>query len=712
MRPAQLYLLLACLLATLASFAQNVAKDSLFIRYFGTADYRASAYNYSVTEDQNGILYFANENGVLEYDGSRWRLHPIPSYSHIVTVKMSPEGRLYVGGRNEFGYMQRDSVGAMQYVSLRELIDPDLELNEVWQIKFFKGQVFFQTYESLIRYDGELCHDTKIEHAWFYHQDDELYVSVYNEGLARLTKDSLEFLNRAIKFEQDNPQTTLKYEGREKILVTEYNGLFLIDTTNMQTRKWDVSANEDLIKHAVWDAMEWDDSTYLFSTIRGGLRWANKKGEIIKTLDKENGLKSHDLYSAHRDALNNLWLNGAGIHHVMWPTVNKADKSGALIRNLTINTLNLPIDKVDSSIESSIYGPIKSLALAFTTPGVDKADVQYSYILEGFDQEWSGWVDEASKEYTNLPGGDYTFKVRSKLVNGAELRAASLLVSIPTEWYNRPWAKVIGGILIWLMVVGVYKLRTKHLKAQNKKLEDVIGQRTGELRYANEELLKRNYELDQFVRRVSHDLVSPIKSVKALMDITREEDNKEEREKCFDMMSLSLNKQENFVRKLLDQAINYKEVNIEEVQLHEFCKELIKDLSSYDGAEHMNFVCEIESNFSLKSDPIRLKIVLKNLLENSVKYRKLDASNSAVTIRAYNDEKRVLIEVEDNGIGISEENLEQIFGMFKRATDQRHGTGLGLYIVKDVVSSLSGKIELASKPNEGSKFTLSFPISR
>lgn len=710
MRPANLYLTFICLAALIDLSAQDVAKDSLFIRSFGTGDYRSSLFNYAVTEDQNGILYFANESGVLEYDGTRWRQHPIEDYSHIVTIETSPDGKIYVGGRNEFGYMERDSTGLLKYTSLRHLVDPDLEIEEVWQIEFHKGQIYFQSYQGLFRFDGELCHNTKIKDGWIYHLDDEVYVSVVDKGLGKLVGDSLVYLNTELAFEKDNPQVSFPYKGREKILITEFNGLFLVDTLTMATRKWDVPANEILIEKDVWTAVEWNDSTMVFSLVGGGVVWVSDKGEVLKSIDSKAEFGSRETHALFRDAMGNLWVPGAGIHHLVWPEVNyKANSTGVLIRDLTVNDGVIYLDKRDTSLTLDQFGPLKSLSINYTTPGVDKEDVLYSFYLEGFDKEWSSWNDQTRKQYTNLPGGTYTFHVKSKFNSGEELRNAQLIVTIPTAWYNSPWAKVSGGLLIWLMVVGIYKLRTRHLKVRNKKLGSLISQRTAELRYANEELLKRNYELDQFVRRVSHDLVAPIKSVKALMEIARNETTQEEQDKCFDMINLSLDKQEDFVKKLLDQAINYKEVNREEIELNSFCKDLIKDLSNYDGAEHVAAICEIPNDFRFHTDPIRLKIVLKNLIDNSIKYRKLHEVSSRVVIRAYANDENVFIEIEDNGIGISEEHLEYIFGMFKRATDQRHGSGLGLYIVKDVVSSLGGKIELSSTLNEGSKFTMTLP---
>ncbi len=710
MRPANLYLTFICFAAFFDVSAQDVVSDSLFIRSFSTGDYRSSEFNYSVAEDKNGILFFANENGVLEYDGSSWRLHPIEDYSHIVTVQMSPDGRLYIGGKNEFGYMQRDSTGLMQYVSLRHLVASDLEMEEIWQIVFHKGQVYFQSYESLIRYDGELCHDTRVKDGWIYHRDDDVYVSVVEKGLGKLVGDSLVYINTDLKLEHDNPMICFPYRGREKILVTEFNGLYLIDTLTMATRKWDVSANDLLGEKDVWTAIKWNDSTMVFTLVGGGVVWVSNKGEVLKAIDSKSEFGSRETHTLYRDALGNLWVPGSGIHHFIWPEVNyTADATGVLIRDITINNERLYIDKRDTTITFDEFGPLKSLSINYTTPRVDKGDVHYSIYLEGFDKDWSAWNDETRKQYTNLAGGTYTFHVKSKFVTGEELMGAKIQIRIPIAWYSTPWAKVMGGLLVWLMVVGVYKLRTRHLKVRNRKLAALIEQRTTELRYANEELLKRNYELDQFVRRVSHDLVAPIKSAKALMEIGRSETIQAEQDKCFDMIMMSLSKQENFVKKLLDQAINYKEVNLEEVELKSFCQTVIEEMSNYDGAEHVTTVSEIPNGFTLFTDPIRLKIILKNLIDNSIKYRKLNEPSSQVTIRAYANDERIFIEIEDNGIGISEDQLEHIFGMFRRATEQRHGSGLGLYIVKDVVSSLGGKIELTSTLGTGSKFTLSFP---
>jgi len=708
--PIKRLLHISLLLTCLAQVnGQDILKDSLYIRSFGTADYRASEFNYSVAEDENGILFFANENGILEYDGSNWRMHPLPDYSQVITLEMGPDGRLYVGGRNEFGYMERDSTGTMHYTSLRSTIDKEFEFGPVWQILFRNGSVYFQNYESIIRFDGELGHKLPIKNGWLFEIGGELYASVIEKGIAKFEGDSLKFLNTEIKLKEDNPMRPMGQIGREKILPTEYNGLFLLDTVTFKTRKWDVPASKELIKHGIYDGTEWGDDMFMFSTVRNGLVWINKRGEVVRILGKADGLKSTETRSFHRDSKGNLWIPGYGIHHMIWPDKQRMDDFFALIRSLEINGVVFPINSSNLKMDSDFPAPIRSLTFNFSSPGFDKSDLQYAYKLDGFDQEWSEWSNNSIKHYTNLDGGNYTFHVKSRINGGQESIPATLELFVPTLWYRTGWAKVGAGLLLWFLIMAVYKWRTNQLKNQNRRLEEIVEQRTHELRAANEELVTKNHELDQFVRRVSHDLVAPLKSVKALMAITQEETEPAEQQKCFDMMKLSLDKQEEFVKRMLDQAVNYREVKKEPVELYKLCMAIRTDLNYYEGASQIDFILDCPKDYSLLADPDRLKIVISNLMSNAIKYRRLDEAKPIIIIRAKNEGNTAIIQVEDNGLGIEEKSLGRIFDMFVRVSDQSHGSGLGLYIVKDMVKKMGGNIMVDSELGKGTTFTLTIP---
>ena len=703
-----IFWLLTC---CISAIAQDVQNDSLFIRTFGTADYRASEFNYSIAEDENGILFIANENGILEFDGSTWLLHPLPDYSHVITVKMGPDGRLYVGGDNEFGYMVRDSTGAMNFTSLRNLISQETELDAVWQIMFDNGDTYFQTYEAIIKYDGEIGHELPIKNGWLFKLGDEIFVSVIEEGIAKLQDDTLNFVNRDIKFSEDNPMRPLGQLGSKKILPTEFNGLFLFDTITYETTKWEVPASNELSKAEIYDATEWDEDLFMFSTMKGGLIWIDKKGDVVKRLNKENGLKSLETRAFHRDSKGNLWLPGYGVHHLIWPQKQKLESFATIIRSVEINEEGIQINSNNRSMISPVDGSVKFLAIHFATPGFDKTDLQYSYKLVGFDKEWSSWTNNSFKQYTNIPPGEYTFHVKARLANGKISEVAKLTLSIDAIWYQSDWLKVAGGLVVWFLIMGVYRFRTNQLKNYNRRLEEIVEQRTSELREANELLIVKNAELDQFVRRVSHDLVAPLKSVKALMSITQEETDPAEQEKCFDMMKLSLDKQEEFVKRMLDQAVNYRDVKKEPVELNKICNTVFRDHKYYEGGNKMRFDLDCPENFTVLADPDRIKIVLNNLVSNAIKYRKLDEEESYISLKATQDGNKAIITVADNGLGIEEKFVAKIFDMFVRVTEQSHGSGLGLYIVKDMMTKMDGTIEVESEFGKGTTFTLTFPVA-
>jgi signal transduction histidine kinase len=106
---------------------------------------------------------------------------------------------------------------------------------------------------------------------------------------------------------------------------------------------------------------------------------------------------------------------------------------------------------------------------------------------------------------------------------------------------------------------------------------------------------------------------------------------------------------------------------------------------------------------------IKIKIILGNLISNSIKYQKEDSDDKKVFIKVKTDKEGAHIVVEDNGMGIEAAQLERVFEMFHRASNKSIGSGLGLYIVKESVESLNGEIDLTSKAGEGTRIEVNIP---
>ena len=120
----------------------------------------------------------------------------------------------------------------------------------------------------------------------------------------------------------------------------------------------------------------------------------------------------------------------------------------------------------------------------------------------------------------------------------------------------------------------------------------------------------------------------------------------------------------------------------------------------------------VKADHAFYSDHGRIKVIIFNLIENAIKYSKKIHKVSFIKVRAHISTKKLKLEIEDNGIGIESEYLPEIFQMFYRATTDAHGSGLGLYIVKECIEKLNGKIQVESKMNIGTKFIIEIPNTK
>jgi signal transduction histidine kinase len=144
-------------------------------------------------------------------------------------------------------------------------------------------------------------------------------------------------------------------------------------------------------------------------------------------------------------------------------------------------------------------------------------------------------------------------------------------------------------------------------------------------------------------------------------------------------------------------------INIREIVTNAF-----NDVKYYSD-HHVDLMLDIENNLQFSSDKPRLNTVIKNIIANSVKYSRKEIANSYIKVKAYKKKDEIILRIEDNGEGISEANLQMVFNMFFRASNSTSGTGLGLYICKEIVSKLNGRIEVSSVLGKGSVVVINLP---
>jgi signal transduction histidine kinase len=251
-------------------------------------------------------------------------------------------------------------------------------------------------------------------------------------------------------------------------------------------------------------------------------------------------------------------------------------------------------------------------------------------------------------------------------------------------------------------------LKQRHHEQKRKKAEKA-------LRRQNEELVKINKELDSFVYSVSHNLRAPLMSVLGLINLVQIENKKTDSHllQYFAMMQQSIHKLDDTLKEILDYSRNARsELNIEQADFKKLIEDSFERMKYMEGSEHIEKSVEFVNEAPLYSDPYRILVIINNLVSNAIKYRDVLKSPSIIHIQVNVTEADVSLVFTDNGIGIAPEYINKIFDMFFRATERSEGAGLGLYIVRETVEKLHGKISVESTLGEGTTFHLKLPNLR
>lgn len=231
-----------------------------------------------------------------------------------------------------------------------------------------------------------------------------------------------------------------------------------------------------------------------------------------------------------------------------------------------------------------------------------------------------------------------------------------------------------------------------------------------QLKEQNEELKKINAELDKFVYRASHDLRAPLVSILGLINIAKLEPSEEKKAEYFDLMSKSIYKLDKFIQDIINYSKNTRlEIKKEEIDFHDLVNETFEDVKYIEDTERIEKIIHIEEGEKFISDKGRLNMIFNNLISNAIRYRTTRRKKSYISVKIKVADRKCVIEIKDNGIGIGEEHLEKVFEMFYRASESKAGSGLGLYIVKEATEALQGHIQIKSALEKGTKFTITLP---
>ncbi|MCB0497820.1 MAG: PAS domain S-box protein [Cyclobacteriaceae bacterium] len=306
---------------------------------------------------------------------------------------------------------------------------------------------------------------------------------------------------------------------------------------------------------------------------------------------------------------------------------------------------------------------------------------------EGKDIDFSDVNEESAKKWKDI------FK---RVLKGETIKGENY-VKILGKHYNLISIASpikVNGVVEQVTVIHIdisqLKKAEKQLKAQNEKLK------------------KLNAELDRFVYSASHDLRAPLASLLGLIDLSKREPLNPALKEYLSLMDKSIVKLDGFISDITDYSRNLRlKTNNQKVDFKELATDIFNSLV-YMSTDEIDFSVSTKGNYDFYSDVDRLRLILSNLISNSIRYRSTRRKPS-IKIEVRKKKEEATIEVIDNGIGIEKKYQKKVFEMFFRANDQNTGSGLGLFIVKETTDKLKGKIKLDSEAGKGSTFTLELP---
>ncbi|HEY0743318.1 MAG TPA: HAMP domain-containing sensor histidine kinase [Chryseosolibacter sp.] len=247
------------------------------------------------------------------------------------------------------------------------------------------------------------------------------------------------------------------------------------------------------------------------------------------------------------------------------------------------------------------------------------------------------------------------------------------------------------------------------LSASFIRMSRKLKSQFNEILKQNNELKTLNEELDRFIYSAAHDLKSPLASLDGLVGLAEREINSPAHKHYFTMMSTSVKKLNGFINDITDYAKNKRQaLVVEKIDVAAMVLDIVESLSFLPNAERVAVNVNVPE-MEFYTDRTRLEIILKNLIANSFRYLDISKSRSHLQIEGTFRDNQLHLTIEDNGIGIGKQHLEKIFQMFYRAVEHSKGTGIGLFLVKESVKMLRGKIGVKSILGQWTVFHLRLP---
>lgn len=480
-----------------------------------------------------------------------------------------------------------------------------------------------------------------------------------------------------------------------------------------------------------------DDQGYLWMSTNKGLSRFDPQTESFTNYDTSDGLQGNEFnggaYYKGRDGT--LYFGGLhGFNRVFPDRLRTNEHVPPVVLTSFAKHTDGQVLSIPPAAISTIELAYDDLLLEFTFAALDYQHPEsnrYAYWVEGLNE---GWIDLGTKHelvFPNLPQGTYTLHIKGS--NNDEVwneSGLSIPIVVTPPFWETSWFRVLTLIGIGGVLWGGYLIRTYSIRASNKRLQAEVHERKqaeahrSELLEKQEQLLdemaqknivlaEQNAELERFTYTVSHDLKTPLVTIKGFLGLLKKDLGEQiSTQATEDMQHIAT--AANRMGRLLEDLLELSRVGRlmgpqEPISLTELAYEIVSALEGQRAENQATWTIASEMP-TIYGDRMRIGEVLQNLIENAFKFKQDDIPPH-VQIGATQDNDMVTCYVKDNGIGIPKVYHEKIFDLFERLDQRLEGTGIGLALVKRIVEVHGGEVGVTSAgTDQGSTFYFTLPI--
>lgn len=543
-------------------------------------------------------------------------------------------------------------------------------------------------------------------------------------------------------------------ENKEHLWIGTYEkGLFLFNTHTKQYKKFDIGSNEinalrkdnkgnlwigtnnglickkanrkDFITYTIKEglannqvlALLVDNHDNIWASTTHGISKLNSKNKKIRNYYVSDGLQGNEFerYVALKTKEGELLFGGRNGFNIFHP---ERILDNSIVPKIVITDFSLfnkpaaigakdsPLTKDISQTEELVLSNNQSVvtfgfvALNYSSPEKN----QYAYFLDGFDEDWNYIGNRRDATYTNLPAGDYVFRVKASNSDGYwNTKDTSIKITVLPPWWKTIYAYLAYIVIIILLFKAFYHFLSLHLNLKNNLILEQIEKEND----------KQLYQAKlQFFTNISHEFRTPLTLILGPLDkLIRSNTNNPKLQKQFKLMEANTKR----LLRLINQLMDFRKVESGKLTLSVAKYDIVEITKKIadcfiDKAENCSINFTVESStdtIDVYFDLEKYDIILHNLLSNAFKFTP-DYGTIAVAIglNTTAEDEYVEISVKDNGKGMSEENVKQIFEEFYQVDQDQNGTGIGLSLTEKLVALHKGSITVESSIGKGSCFTV------